>query len=153
MSWDRPRPGTGITDKRTESQGPNPGGVDIGYPQESKQGDGTPPSPVSPHPQVPGPRSVSLQPGPAVRDASHPGDPQAPFQTLISFLSQGPLSPLTTRDDAHPDFVPLPQEGWQTVSVLVTQRGPLLKEHHDLTQRLQSLLEEVERCALGSNER
>ncbi|XP_059522795.1 HAUS augmin-like complex subunit 5 isoform X2 [Myotis daubentonii] len=64
-----------------------------------------------------------------------------------------PLSPLTTRDDALPDFVPLPQEGWQTVSVLVTQRGPLLKEHHILTQRLQSLLEEVERCALGANER
>nr|KAF6285727.1 HAUS augmin like complex subunit 5 [Myotis myotis] len=45
------------------------------------------------------------------------------------------------------------EEGWQTVSVLVTQRGPLLKEHHILTQRLQSLLEEVERCALGANER
>ncbi|XP_036296301.1 HAUS augmin-like complex subunit 5 isoform X2 [Pipistrellus kuhlii] len=64
-----------------------------------------------------------------------------------------PLDPLTTRDDAHLDFVPLSQEGWQTVSVLVTRRGPLLKEHHILTQRLQSLLEEVERCALGSSER
>lgn len=72
---------------------------------------------------------------------------------LFSFPSQSPLSPLTTRDDALPDFVPLPQEGWQTVSVLVTQRGPLLKEYHILTQRLQSLLEEVERCALGANER
>ncbi|XP_036200985.1 HAUS augmin-like complex subunit 5 isoform X2 [Myotis myotis] len=54
---------------------------------------------------------------------------------------------------ALPSVMHLIQEGWQTVSVLVTQRGPLLKEHHILTQRLQSLLEEVERCALGANER
>lgn len=75
-----PRPGTVIID-RTETQEPNPG-VDIGYPQESKQGDGAPPSPVSPHPQVPGPRSISFQPGPAVRDASHPGDPRHPSRLL-----------------------------------------------------------------------
>lgn len=39
------------------------------------------------------------------------------------------------------------------MNVLITQRGPLLEEHHILTQRLQSLLEEVERCSLGSCER
>lgn len=72
---------------------------------------------------------------------------------LFSFPSQGLLNPLTTRGDGHPNFVPLPQEGWQAVNVLITQRGPLLEEHHILTQRLQSLLEEVERCSLGSCER
>lgn len=36
---------------------------------------------------------------------------------------------------------------------LVTQRGPLLKEHQILTRRLQSLMEEMERSTLGSSER
>lgn len=64
-----------------------------------------------------------------------------------------PLYPLTPRDDTHPDFVPVPQEGWQTVGTLVTQRGPLLKEHQILTRRLQSLMEEVARCTPGPSER
>lgn len=72
---------------------------------------------------------------------------------LLSLPVPRPTQSPHHQDAAHPDFVPLPQEGWQTVSVLLTQRGPLLKEHHILTQRLQSLLEEVERCALGPNER
>ncbi|XP_016076391.1 PREDICTED: HAUS augmin-like complex subunit 5 isoform X1 [Miniopterus natalensis] len=54
---------------------------------------------------------------------------------------------------ALPSVMHLIQEGWQAVSVLVTQRGPLLKEHHILTQRLQSLMEEVERSTLGSSKR
>lgn len=49
--------------------------------------------------------------------------------------------------------MPLPQEGWRDVGVLVAQRGPLLKEHQILTQRLQGLMEEVERCPLESSER
>ncbi|KAM5296206.1 HAUS augmin-like complex subunit 5 isoform 2-T2 [Glossophaga mutica] len=57
------------------------------------------------------------------------------------------------RDNGHPDFVPLPQEGWQAVSVLVTQRGLLLEEHQILTRRLQSLMEEIERRTLGSCKR
>lgn len=39
------------------------------------------------------------------------------------------------------------------MGVLVTQRGPLLKEHQILSQRLLGLMEQVERCALGSSER
>ena len=78
--------------------------------------------------------------------------PRNPSQAL-PFPSQDSLNPLTPRDNGHPDFVPLPQEGWQAVSVLVTQRGPLLKEHQILTRRLQSLMEEVERCTLGSCKR
>ncbi|XP_057568299.1 HAUS augmin-like complex subunit 5 isoform X4 [Hippopotamus amphibius kiboko] len=54
---------------------------------------------------------------------------------------------------ALPSMVHLIQEGWRSVGVLVTQRGPLLKEHQILTQRLQGLMEEVERCTLGSSER
>lgn len=54
---------------------------------------------------------------------------------------------------ALPSMVHLIQEGWQTVGALVTQRGPLLKEHQILTRRLQSLMEEMERCTLGSSER
>ncbi|XP_036895518.1 HAUS augmin-like complex subunit 5 isoform X2 [Sturnira hondurensis] len=54
---------------------------------------------------------------------------------------------------ALPSVVHLIQEGWQAVSVLVTQRGLLLKEHQILTRRLQSLMEEVERCTLGSCKR
>ncbi|XP_036895517.1 HAUS augmin-like complex subunit 5 isoform X1 [Sturnira hondurensis] len=79
--------------------------------------------------------------------------PQAPFPGSIPFSSQDSLNPLTPRDSGHPDFVSLPQEGWQAVSVLVTQRGLLLKEHQILTRRLQSLMEEVERCTLGSCKR
>ncbi|XP_053523577.1 LOW QUALITY PROTEIN: HAUS augmin-like complex subunit 5 [Artibeus jamaicensis] len=54
---------------------------------------------------------------------------------------------------ALPSVVHLIQEGWQAVSVLVTQRGVLLKEHQILTQRLQSLMKEMERCTLGSCKR
>ncbi|XP_045702706.1 HAUS augmin-like complex subunit 5 isoform X3 [Phyllostomus hastatus] len=54
---------------------------------------------------------------------------------------------------ALPSVVHLIQEGWQAVSVLVTQRGLLLKEHQILTRRLQSLMEEVEKCTLGSCKR
>lgn len=54
---------------------------------------------------------------------------------------------------ALPSMVHLIQEGWQAVGALVTQRGPLLKEHQILTRRLQSLMEEMERCTLGSSER
>lgn len=54
---------------------------------------------------------------------------------------------------ALPSMVHLIQEGWQTVGTLVTQRGPLLKEHQILTRRLQSLMEEVARCTPGSSER
>ncbi|ELV09369.1 HAUS augmin-like complex subunit 5 [Tupaia chinensis] len=52
-----------------------------------------------------------------------------------------------------PSMVQLIQEGWQAVGALVTQRGTLLKEHQVLTQRLQGLVEEVERRALGPSER
>ncbi|XP_045655875.1 HAUS augmin-like complex subunit 5 [Ursus americanus] len=54
---------------------------------------------------------------------------------------------------ALPSMVHLMQEGWRAVGVLVAQRGPLLKERQILTRRLQGLMEEVERCALGSSER
>lgn len=56
-------------------------------------------------------------------------------------------------NQALPSVIHLIQEGWQAVSVLVTQRGLLLKEHQILTRRLQSLMEEVERCTLGSCKR
>ncbi|XP_012664655.1 HAUS augmin-like complex subunit 5 [Otolemur garnettii] len=49
-----------------------------------------------------------------------------------------------------PSMVHLIQERWQTVGALVTQRGPLLKERQVLTQRLQGLVEEIERRTLGS---
>ncbi|PNJ11171.1 HAUS augmin-like complex subunit 5 [Pongo pygmaeus] len=52
-----------------------------------------------------------------------------------------------------PSMVHLIQEGWRTVGVLVSQRSALLKERQVLTQRLQGLVEEVERCVLGSSER
>ncbi|XP_012293387.2 HAUS augmin-like complex subunit 5 isoform X1 [Aotus nancymaae] len=52
-----------------------------------------------------------------------------------------------------PSMVHLIQEGWRTVGTLVSQRSALLKEHQVLTQCLQSLVEEVERRALGSSER
>ncbi|XP_076988218.1 HAUS augmin-like complex subunit 5 isoform X2 [Tamandua tetradactyla] len=54
---------------------------------------------------------------------------------------------------ALPSMVHLIQEGWRTVGMLVTQRGPLLKEHQVLTWRLQDLMKELERSALGSRER
>uniref|UniRef100_A0A2I3TKI9 HAUS augmin like complex subunit 5 n=1 Tax=Pan troglodytes TaxID=9598 RepID=A0A2I3TKI9_PANTR len=52
-----------------------------------------------------------------------------------------------------PSMVHLIQEGWRTVGVLVSQRSALLKERQVLTQRLQGLVEEVERRVLGSSER
>ncbi|XP_006867475.1 PREDICTED: HAUS augmin-like complex subunit 5 [Chrysochloris asiatica] len=54
---------------------------------------------------------------------------------------------------ALPSTVHLIQEGWRAVSVLLTQRGPLLKEHQGLTRRLQGLMEEIDRSTLGSKER
>ncbi|KAM6225030.1 HAUS augmin-like complex subunit 5 [Rhynchocyon petersi] len=54
---------------------------------------------------------------------------------------------------ALPSTVHLIQEGWQAVSQLVTQRGPLLKEHKVLTQRLQDLMEEVEKSTAGIREK
>ncbi|XP_011899012.1 PREDICTED: HAUS augmin-like complex subunit 5 isoform X2 [Cercocebus atys] len=52
-----------------------------------------------------------------------------------------------------PSMVHLIQEGWRTVGVLVSQRSALLKERQVLTQRLQGLMEEMERRVLGSSER
>uniref|UniRef100_A0AC11D9Y5 HAUS augmin like complex subunit 5 n=1 Tax=Ovis aries TaxID=9940 RepID=A0AC11D9Y5_SHEEP len=52
-----------------------------------------------------------------------------------------------------PSMVHLIQEGWRSVGELVTQRGPLLKEHQVLTLRLQGLMEKADRCILGSSER
>ncbi|XP_006899737.1 PREDICTED: HAUS augmin-like complex subunit 5 [Elephantulus edwardii] len=54
---------------------------------------------------------------------------------------------------ALPSMVLLIQEGWRAVSMLVTQRGPLLKEHKALAQRLQDLMEEMKRRTPGSKER
>ncbi|XP_075393362.1 HAUS augmin-like complex subunit 5 [Tenrec ecaudatus] len=54
---------------------------------------------------------------------------------------------------ALPSTVHLIQEGWRTVSMLITQRGPLLKEQQVLSQRLQSLLVETKRSTLGDKER
>ena len=71
----------------------------------------------------------------------------------LSSLIPPPVNPLTPRDHTHPDFIPLPQEGWRDVGMLIAQRGPLLKEHQILTQRLQGLMEEVKKCALESSER
>uniref|UniRef100_A0A673VA79 HAUS augmin like complex subunit 5 n=1 Tax=Suricata suricatta TaxID=37032 RepID=A0A673VA79_SURSU len=65
--------------------------------------------------------------------------------------SQAPDQPGSSQ--ALPSMVHLTQEGWRDVGVLVAQRGPLLKEHQILTQRLQALTEEVERCTLESSER
>ncbi|XP_008826248.1 HAUS augmin-like complex subunit 5 [Nannospalax galili] len=52
-----------------------------------------------------------------------------------------------------PSTVHLIQEGWQTVGALVTQRSTLLSERQVLTGHLKGLVEEVERCHLGSSER
>ncbi|GAB5582166.1 HAUS augmin-like complex subunit 5 isoform X2 [Prionailurus iriomotensis] len=65
--------------------------------------------------------------------------------------SQAPDQPDSSR--ALPSMVHLIQEGWRDVGMLIAQRGPLLKEHQILTQRLQSLMEEVKKCALESSER
>ncbi|XP_004601065.2 HAUS augmin-like complex subunit 5 [Sorex araneus] len=52
-----------------------------------------------------------------------------------------------------PSTVHLIQEGWRTVGALVSQRGPLLREHQILTRRLQDLIEEAERRTVGPTER
>nr|XP_058902187.1 HAUS augmin-like complex subunit 5 isoform X1 [Kogia breviceps] len=65
--------------------------------------------------------------------------------------SQAPDQPNSSQ--ALPSMVHLIQEGWQSVAALVTQRGPLLKDHQILTQHLQGLMEEMERCTVGSSER
>ncbi|XP_030153923.1 HAUS augmin-like complex subunit 5 [Lynx canadensis] len=65
--------------------------------------------------------------------------------------SQAPDQPDSSR--ALPSMVHLIQEGWRDVGMLIAQRGPLLKEHQILTQRLQGLMEEVKKCALESSER
>ncbi|TEA42676.1 hypothetical protein DBR06_SOUSAS1610190 [Sousa chinensis] len=54
---------------------------------------------------------------------------------------------------ALPSMVHLIQEGWQSVAALVTQRGPLLEDHQILTRHLQGLMEQMERCTMGSSER
>eukprot|EP00071_Canis_lupus_P025903 XP_022259460.1 HAUS augmin-like complex subunit 5 isoform X3 [Canis lupus familiaris] len=54
---------------------------------------------------------------------------------------------------ALPSMVHLIQDSWRAVGTLVAQRGPLLKERQILTRRLQGLMEEVNRCTLGSSER
>ncbi|XP_064149606.1 HAUS augmin-like complex subunit 5 isoform X1 [Loxodonta africana] len=80
----------------------------------------------------------SLCSGDGLRDLEIPR-PQAPDQPDSS--------------QALPSMVHLIQEGWRAVSALVTQRGPLLKEHQVLTRRLQGLREEMERSTLGPRER
>ncbi|XP_007101119.1 HAUS augmin-like complex subunit 5 isoform X3 [Physeter macrocephalus] len=65
--------------------------------------------------------------------------------------SQAPDQPNSSQ--ALPSMVHLIQEGWQSVAALVTQRGPLLKDHQILTQHLQGLMEEMERRTVGSSER
>ncbi|XP_059940823.1 HAUS augmin-like complex subunit 5 isoform X2 [Mesoplodon densirostris] len=65
--------------------------------------------------------------------------------------SQAPDQPDSSQ--ALPSMVHLIQEGWQSVAALVTQRGPLLKDHQILTRHLQGLMEEMERCTVGSSER
>ncbi|XP_032470364.1 HAUS augmin-like complex subunit 5 isoform X4 [Phocoena sinus] len=65
--------------------------------------------------------------------------------------SQAPDQPNSSQ--ALPSMVHLIQEGWQSVAALVTQRGPLLKDHQILTRHLQGLMEQMERCTVGSSER
>lgn len=127
--------------------------ADIGHPQEPRQGGGLLRQRFYPTPRSQAPdQSDSSQALPSMVHLMQV-TPGHPSQGSIPFPSQGPLGPFTPRDHAHPDFVPLPQEGWRAVGVLVAQRGPLLKERQILTRRLQGLMEEVERCALGSSER
>ncbi|CAH7364598.1 Haus5 [Phodopus roborovskii] len=54
---------------------------------------------------------------------------------------------------ALPPTVHLIQEGWRAVGALLTQRSTLLDERRVLTERLLSLVEEVERHAPESSER
>ncbi|XP_059986976.1 HAUS augmin-like complex subunit 5 isoform X1 [Lagenorhynchus albirostris] len=65
--------------------------------------------------------------------------------------SQAPDQPNSSQ--ALPSMVHLIQEGWQSVAALVTQRGPLLEDHQILTRHLQGLMEQMERCTVGSSER
>ncbi|XP_036688665.1 HAUS augmin-like complex subunit 5 isoform X6 [Balaenoptera musculus] len=65
--------------------------------------------------------------------------------------SQAPDQPNSSQP--LPSMVHLIQEGWQSVAALVTQRGPLLKDHQILTRHLQGLMEDMERCTVGSSER
>ncbi|XP_057389279.1 HAUS augmin-like complex subunit 5 isoform X3 [Balaenoptera acutorostrata] len=65
--------------------------------------------------------------------------------------SQAPDQPNSSQ--ALPSMVHLIQEGWQSVAALVTQRGPLLEDHQILTRHLQGLMEDMERCTVGSSER
>ncbi|XP_059855371.1 HAUS augmin-like complex subunit 5 isoform X1 [Delphinus delphis] len=65
--------------------------------------------------------------------------------------SQAPDQPDSSQ--ALPSMVHLIQEGWQSVAALVTQRGPLLEDHQILTRHLQGLMEQMERCTMGSSER
>lgn len=103
----------------------------------------TAPSTALSPPQAPGIGLFKLQPGPAVHCPSHPGNPET--------FSRDPLKPSPHRPCSHGPCTP--QEGWQAVGALVTQRSELLNERQVLTGRLQSLMEEVERLSLGSSER
>lgn len=68
-------------------------------------------------------------------------------------LSRAQAPDTSNSSQATPPSAHLIQEGWQAVGALLTQRGVLLSERQDLTGRLQSLVEEVERHALGPSER
>ncbi|KAF6077667.1 HAUS augmin like complex subunit 5 [Phyllostomus discolor] len=85
---------------------------------------------------------------------------EAEIQSLCSLerlqdteIARSQVPDQSDASQALPSVVHLIQEGWQAVSVLVTQRGLLLKEHQILTRHLQSLMEEVEKCTLGSCKR
>ncbi|XP_007538743.2 HAUS augmin-like complex subunit 5 [Erinaceus europaeus] len=75
--------------------------------------------------------------------------PDAPQDTEIT---RSQAADQSDSSQPLPSMSHLIQEGWRAVGALVTQRGPLLKEHQILAQRLQDLMEEVERCPLGSRE-
>lgn len=68
-------------------------------------------------------------------------------------LSRAQAPDPSNSSQAMPPSAHLIQEGWQAVGALLTQRSVLLSERQDLTGRLQSLVKEVERHALGSSER
>lgn len=68
-------------------------------------------------------------------------------------LSRAQAPDPSNSSQAMPPSAHLIQEGWQAVGALLTQRGVLLSERQDLTDCLQSLVEEVERHALGPSER
>ncbi|XP_071065328.1 HAUS augmin-like complex subunit 5 isoform X2 [Dasypus novemcinctus] len=83
---------------------------------------------------------------------------EAEIQSLCSGDGLGGLEKPRSQDQSYssqslPSMAHLIQEGWRAVGVLVTQRGPLLKEHRVLTWHLQGLMKEMERSALGSRER